>query len=519
MTSTLRSFVCGSFVDGDAATTDLLNPATEEVVAQFRSGGFDTAKAYAYAREVGGAKLRAMGFRERAAMLKKLADLCYAKRDELIELGMLNAGNTRGDAKFDVDGAASVLATYAELGATLPEKGNVIHDGEAISLGTSSRLLGQHVRIPIEGVALLINAYNFPAWNFIEKAAASWLSGVPVVCKPATATACMAARLVERMIESGILPEGALSFVLGQPPGLVELLDERDALSFTGSTATGTFLRSIQSIRAKSVRLNIEADSVNAAILGGDVENGSETFDLFVNDLFRDLTQKAGQKCTAIRRAFVPESLIDAVKDGLASRLADLKIGDPAVDGVRMGPLASKAAHATARDGLVRMREMLGVAASGSTERLTKPGFEKKGFFETPTVFETSVAKMPSVVNEVEVFGPASTLIAYDDVDAMLSAVRKGGGSLVASVYSDDRAFLKKTVLAVSTWHGRVYVGTKKTAGGSIGPGTALPQLKHGGPGRAGGGEELGGLRALDHTMHRVAIQGYGPMVEAILAP
>ena len=180
MTSTLRSFVCGSFVDGDAATTDLLNPATEEVVAQFRSGGFDTAKAYAYAREVGGAKLRAMGFRERAAMLKKLADLCYAKRDELIELGMLNAGNTRGDAKFDVDGAASVLATYAELGATLPEKGNVIHDGEAISLGTSSRLLGQHVRIPIEGVALLINAYNFPAWNFIEKAAASWLSGVPV---------------------------------------------------------------------------------------------------------------------------------------------------------------------------------------------------------------------------------------------------------------------------------------------------------------------------------------------------
>ncbi len=518
--ASLRSFVANEFVAGSGAPTPLLNPATEEVVAEVRSGGVDVVRAYAFARETGAKNLRALPFRERAARLKKLADLMHGKRDELLDLGVLNAGNTRSDAKFDVDGAASVLAAYAELGATLPESGSWLKDGDAIAIGASSRLVGQHVWVPIEGVALLINAFNFPAWGFIEKAAAAWLSGVPVVCKPATATSFMTARLVERIVESGILPEGALTLLLGQPVGMLEALDERDAIGFTGSAATGAHLRQMQNVRAKSIRLNVEADSLNSAILGADVEPGSETFDLFVNDVYRDLTQKTGQKCTAIRRAFVPASFSEAVKDALVSRLMDLddsKIGDPSLDGVRMGPLAGKGALAAAKEALGKLRAGGKVAHEGSPRLVCKPGFEGKGFFMAPTLFEAELSTLPNAVNEIEVFGPVSTLIAYDDAIAMRSCVKAGGGSLVAAVYSDDRAFLRDCVHAFAASHGRVVMGTKKTAGGSIGPGTALPQLKHGGPGRAGGGEELGGLRAMHFTMHRVAVQGYGPFVDAIV--
>lgn len=515
MSEALQSYLSGEFVTGSGPRTPLLNPATEEVVAEVASEGLDIARAYEYARSVGARNLRALSFAERAARLKKVADLIHGKRDELLELGIVNAGNTRSDAKFDVDGAAAVLAHYAELGATLPQSGAWM-DGEPAAFGASARVIGRHVRVPIDGVALLINAFNFPAWGFIEKAAAAWLAGVPVVTKPATATAWMTARLVALIVESGILPEGALSLVLGQPKGLIELLDERDALAFTGSAATGAMLRAAENVRVRSVRLNVEADSLNSAILGPDVETGSETFDLFVNDVFRDLTQKSGQKCTAIRRAFVPESLEESVIDALSSRLADVKIGDPSLD-VRMGPLAGKGALAAATEALAKLKAGTKVAFAGKAEFQRKPGFEGKGFFAAPTLFRASVSSLPAVVNQIECFGPASTVISWDDTVAMRECVKAGGGSLVAAVYSDDRAFLKETVLDLAASHGRIVIGCKKTAGGSIGPGTAMPQVKHGGPGRAGGGEELGGPRALEFYTQRVAIQGYGPFVDAIL--
>lgn len=516
MPELLKSYLAGAFVSGSGTRAALLNPATEEVVAEVASDGLDVAAGYAFAREIGAKNLRALSFHERAARLKKLADLIYSKRDELLELGIVNAGNTRSDAKFDVDGAASVLAHYAEIGATMPATGAWL-DGEPAAFGASSRVIGRHVRVPIDGVALLVNAFNFPAWGFIEKAAAAWLAGVPVVTKPATATAWMTARLVALIAESGILPEGALSLVLGQPKGLIEELDERDALAFTGSAQTGAALRAMENVRAKSVRLNIEADSLNSAILGPDVEAGNETFELYINDLFRDLTQKSGQKCTAIRRAFVPESLVESVLDALTSRLSDVKIGDPSLD-VRMGPLAGKGAFASANEALAKLKAGAKVAHAGKAEFQKKPGFEAKGFFFAPTIFSASVSALPSVVNEIECFGPVSTIIAWDDAAAMRRCVKAGGGSLVAAVYSDDRAFLKETVLDLAASHGRIVLGNKKTAGGAIGPGTAMPQVKHGGPGRAGGGEELGGLRALEFYTQRVAIQGYGPYVDAILS-
>jgi 3,4-dehydroadipyl-CoA semialdehyde dehydrogenase len=516
MTETLHHLLSGEFVAGSGTSTKLLNPATEEVVAEVKSGGVDVAAAYDFARRQGGAGLRALSFRARAAKLKQLADLVHGKRDELLDLGVVNAGNTRSDAKFDVDGAAAVLAAYAELGATLPESGIALKDGEAAALGASSRLVGQHVFVPLDGVALLIDAYNFPAWGFIEKAAAAWLAGVPVVVKPATATCWMTERLVRRIEESGILPKGACSLVLGQPAGLLDALDERDAIAFTGSAATAARLREGKNVRERSIRLNVEADSLNSAIVAPDVEPGSETFELLVNDLFRDLTQKAGQKCTALRRAFVPASLADAVADALESRLVDVKIGDPSLD-VRVGPLASAQALAAARDGIARLKGAAKSAITGNDERIVKSGFEGKGFFQSPLLLRADLAALDPVFHEVEVFGPCATLISWDDEGAMLDAVRRGGGSLVAAVYSDDRAFLKRAVLGVAASHGRIYIGSKKTAGSGVGPGTALPLLKHGGPGRAGGGEELGGLRALAFYQQRVALQGYGPLVDAIL--
>ncbi|MBL8766759.1 MAG: aldehyde dehydrogenase family protein, partial [Planctomycetes bacterium] len=292
----LKSYLCGEWKAGTGKAATLSNPATGEALAQASSGGLDLKAALAFAREVGGPALRQLTFAQRGELLTKLATLMHKNRDALIELGVKNAGNTRGDAKFDVDGAAAVLAYYGEFAKTLPAKGHWIPDGGKLNLGISERFSGQHVWVPIDGVAVHVNAYNFPAWGLMEKAACSWLAGVPVLSKPATSTALMAHRLAELVIDSGLLPRGAFSFLAGPAGDLMQHVDERDAVAFTGSSGTGAWMRSLEHVRAKSVRLNVEADSLNAAILGPDAEAGSETFELFVGDVFRDMTQKAGQK-------------------------------------------------------------------------------------------------------------------------------------------------------------------------------------------------------------------------------
>ncbi len=509
---TLRSFLSGEWVAGTGKPAVLVNPATEEAVAETSSEGLDLKAALAYARDVGGPALRDLSFAERGERLQSLADLIHEHRDELIECGLVNAGNTRGDAKFDVDGASATLHAYAELAKTLPA-GPWLPDGEPVEIG-SKRLAGRHVFVPLEGVGVHINAFNFPAWGMMEKAACAWLAGLPVLTKPATATALMAHRLAELVAESEILPVGTFSCLTGPAADLLDHVDERDVVAFTGSNDTGAWIRQIEHVRSKSVRLNVEADSLNAALLGPDVEPGSETFDLFVGDVYRDMTQKAGQKCTAIRRVFVPEGRLDAIREALVERLEGTVIGDPAVDGVRMGPIASASALKAVRSGLEKLEQDAKVAWRGEESFKTRDGFEGKGFFQAPVLLETATDADAPHVHSVEVFGPSTTLLPYSAPTAAYAAVKRGGGGLVCSIHTDDRTFLQEAVRSVASAHGRLYLGSKKMAGGAPGPGTALAPLQHGGPGRAGGGSELGGLRGVVHNMQRVALQGYGPLLD-----
>lgn len=511
----LASFVGGRFTPGEPSDT-LVNPATEEEVAQAGSRGVDFRLALDYARAKGGPSLRAMTFAERGRVVKGVADVIQAERETLIELAVVNGGNTRSDAKFDVDGAIYTLATYAEIGAALGEARFVI-DGEGIQLGRSPRFHGQHVFVPRAGVAVHINAFNFPAWGFAEKAAAALLAGMPVVSKPATSSALVAHRIVEALVETNVLPEGALSLIVGSVGDLLQHLTGQDVVAFTGSGETGARIRSLPSVIQSSVRVNVEADSLNAAVLGPDVELGSETYDLFLKDVLRDMTQKAGQKCTAIRRILVPEGAAARVKEDLVERLSAVTVGNPARDDVRMGPLATRAQLEDVRSGISRLASD-GRLAFGGPEPVDALGVEKgKGFFVRPVLVEVDAGAAAPTVHSVEVFGPVATLVPYSGAPGDASEiVSRGSGGLVSSVYSDDVAWTSAAVFGLAPYHGRLYLGNPKIEL-APGPGTVLPHLVHGGPGRAGGGEELGGTRALAFYSQRVALEGSRPVIEKIL--
>jgi len=496
----LRSYLAGRWVAGAAAHQTLLNPATEEPLAKCASEGLDLAGALDHARRSGGPALRALSFAERGALLKAMADSLQAQRDELLELGIANGGNTRSDAKFDVDGAIATLLAYAEIGASLGARKFLV-DGEGLQLGRSARFHGQHIAVARAGVAVHINAFNFPAWGFAEKAAVALLAGMPVLTKPATSSAMVAFRAVERMMQQKILPNGALSLLIGTPRGLVPLLGGQDVLAFTGSGATGAELRAARNVIEQSVRVNVEADSLNAAILGPEVEARSDMYELFLKDVVRDMTQKAGQKCTAIRRVFVPQAAAASVMDDLVELLGAVKVGNPAEEDVRMGPLASAEQRADVLRGIAE----LGGRRVFGAERKTG-----KGFFVDPALIEGP----GDLVHQREVFGPVASLLAYDGDPA--SIVVRGNGGLVASIYAEDPQFIDQTVLAIAPWHGRIFLGHPKIEL-SPGPGTVLPQLVHGGPGRAGGGEELGGPRGLALYMQRVALEGARPVIQKLV--
>ena len=336
----LRSFVAGRWIEGSGTAQTLLNPATEEPLARAGSEGVDLPAALEHARSVGGPALRALSFAERGVLLKAVADSMQAQRDELIALGIANGGNTRSDAKFDVDGAIGTLLAYSEIGVGLGSR-KVIIEGEGIQLGRSARFHGQHIAVPRHGVAVHINAFNFPAWGFAEKAAVALLAGMPVLSKPATSSAMVAFRITERLIEKRVLPDGALSFLAGSPRELVSLLGAQDVLAFTGSGETGARIRAAQNVIDHSIRINIEADSLNAAVLGPDVAARSDMYELFLKDVVRDMTQKAGQKCTAIRRILVSQEILPSVREDLKELLSTITVGNPADEDVRMGPLAT----------------------------------------------------------------------------------------------------------------------------------------------------------------------------------
>ncbi len=500
----LGSYVSGRWTAGSGASQTLLNPATEEALASASSEGVGLAAALEYARNTGGPALRALSFAARGAMLKGIADALQDARDELLALGIANGGNTRSDAKFDLDGAIATLLAYAELGTALGA-GRFLADGEGLQLGRSPRFHGQHVAVPRHGVAVHINAFNFPAWGLAEKAAAALLAGMPVLSKPATATALVAHRAMQVIVAAKVLPEGALSLLVGAPRNLPALLGAQDVLAFTGSGETGERIRALPNVIRHSVRVNVEADSLNAAVLGPDVAARSDMYELFLKDVVRDVTQKAGQKCTAIRRIIVPLNCISSVKNDLVEMLGGMKIGDPAEEDVRMGPLTSAAQREDVRKGISNL-------LLESTQVLGKDQKSfAKGFFVSPSLFE--FAGEGKFVHEHEVFGPIASLLPYAENPAAI--VARGNGGLVCSLYSEDTAWLEQTAMAAAPWHGRIFLGHPKIEL-SPGPGTVLPQLVHGGPGRAGGGEELGGRRALAFYLQRVALEGSRPVIAAL---
>jgi oxepin-CoA hydrolase/3-oxo-5,6-dehydrosuberyl-CoA semialdehyde dehydrogenase len=512
----LKSYLCGEWMEGEGDGEELLNPATEEVLARASADGLDRNRALVFARSQGGPALRALTFKHRGELIQKTAALLQRHRDELIGLAMANGGNTRSDAKFDVDGAIGTLQAFAETGLALGDQ-RLRLDGEAIQLGRAPRLVGQHILTTRHGVAVHVNAFNFPAWGLAEKAAVALLAGMPVLTKPATSSALVAHRLFELLADAQIWPKGALSLLLGRAGDLVDHLEGQDCLAFTGGASTAALLRNTPGVVARGTRINVEADSLNAAVLGPDVETDSETYDFFLKDVLRDLTQKAGQKCTAIRRILVPEALGERVRDDLADRLGAVVVGNPAVEGVRMGPLATSSQKTAVLEGLSLL------ARDGRLVH-SRPGLkpegasEGKGFFVSPTLLEVEPGADAPSVHSHEVFGPAATIVPYDGSAAQAAElISRGAGGLVSSIYSEDVPFVSAAALALAPFHGRLFLGSARIAELSPGPGTVLPQLVHGGPGRAGNGEELGGERGLAFYMQRTALEGSRPVIERIL--
>jgi len=503
----LQSYLAGQWQAGAGDGTPLIDPSSEEPLATATARGLSRAAALAHAREVGGQALRALSFAQRGAALKALSAAIHKQREELIELGVANAGNTRGDAKFDIDGATGTLAAYAALATELPDR-PFLPDGPGLQLGRTPRFWGQHVLVPRHGVAVHVNAFNFPAWGMAEKMACALLAGLPVLEKPGTPTALMAERIAHLIVESGALPAGAFSFLCGEAGDLLDHLGPQDVLAFTGSSATAHTVRGHAAFVKRGARLNVEADSLNAVVAGPDVQAGSPVFDLLVRDTAREMTQKAGQKCTATRRVLVPAALAEPLGEALAAELAGIRVGDPREDGVRMGPLTNGAQLESVQDGIRRLAAAARVACGGP-DRL-----RSKGCFVAPTLLLARDGAAPGFHAE-EVFGPVASVLPYDGTAqqaARLVALAEGG--LVASVYSDDRDFALAAALALAPWSGRLYLASERMAEHGTGAGTVLPQMVHGGPGRAGGGEELGGLRGLSFYMQRTAVQGFKPVVE-----
>lgn len=512
----LSNLVYGQAVEGRGEGVALVDPVTGAELARVSSDGVDLGRALAFARDEGGRGLQARSYAERAAMLAAIAELLGAKRADYFDISRRNSGSTEADAAFDVDGAIFTLKSFARLGKGLGGA-RCLREGERAALARTDAFQGQHFLLPLKGVAVFINAFNFPAWGLWEKAAPALLAGVPVLVKPATPTAWLTQRMVSDVVEAGILPAGALSVVCGAARDLLDHVDENDVVSFTGSADTAARIRTHPRVVARSVRVNVEADSVNAAILGPDAVPGSPEFELAVHEVVREMTIKAGQKCTAIRRVLVPAGSARALADAVAARLAGCPVGDPRDPAVRVGPLVSRAQRAAALDGLAALREECEVVFGDD------PGFVPLGAdpavsaFVQPTLLYCDRGLAAERVHDVEVFGPVATVMPYADTADAIAMARCGRGSLVASVYSADPAFVTTLVPAIADLHGRVLVVDATVGAQHTGHGNVMPTCLHGGPGRAGGGEELGGLRALALYHRRCVVQG-GPAVLDTLA-
>ena len=508
----LSSYIGGRWHTPDGGTP-VYDAVTGDLVAEVSSDGVDFGAALDYGRSVGGPALRDLTFHERAALAKSVGQMLREHREELYQLSY-RTGATLFDSKFDIDGGIAVLLGYASKAKRELPNDRVLVEGPPEQLGKGGRFLGQHLLTPLHGVAVQVNAFNFPVWGPLEKLAPALIAGVPSLVKPASQTGYLTARLVELIIESGLLPEGALQLVSGSAGDLLDHLTEQDLLSFTGSASTAQRLRSHPNVVARSVRFNAEADSLNMSVLGPDAGPGTPAFDRYVKQLVTEMTVKAGQKCTAIRRAFVPGQHIGAVTEAVRERLATVVVGNPADKSVRMGALASLDQREEVRRSLKAL-EAAGHIAFGDPEHVEVTGADaSRGAFISPVLV---VADDPrrAEVHEVEAFGPVATLIGYRDTADVVALAGLGKGSLAGSVVTDDPEFARDVVLGTAHWHGRVLVLDDDAAPESTGHGSPLPVLVHGGPGRAGGGEEMGGMRGVRHHMQRTAVQASPRMLQA----
>lgn len=512
----LQSYLGGKWQAGAERGAPLVNPCDGATLAWASSKGLDLRSALDYSRNVGGPQLRKLTYAQRAELLGKIADLLAGRRDEWYEIARKNSGNTKSDAAIDVDGSIGTIKYFAKIGTKLGDA-HMLRDGAPMRLARDQNFQGLHVGIPLDGVAVHINAFNFPAWGLWEKAAVSLLAGVPVLAKPATSTAWLAQEMVSASIEAGILPPGSLSILCGSASDLLDHLRLGDAVAFTGSAETGAGIRQHPRIQQQGVRVNIEADSLNAALLGPDAAPGSPAFDFFVREVVREMTTKTGQKCTAIRRVLVPAEHAAAATDAIAAALRNLVVGNPTNPRVTMGPVVNMAQRKSVEEGIRKLSEQAQMAYRAESFTPVDANAEQ-GAFVPPTLLKLNNGMDGGIIHELEVFGPVATVVPYRDKQDAFTLARRGGGSLAASVFSSDTAFLAEAATALGTTHGRVLLVDPSIGDSHTGHGIVLPSLMHGGPGRAGGGEELGGLHGLWFYHQRVATQGSAATLSALAA-
>ena len=511
----IRSFIAGQWRAGSGPPVMLRDAATGEIVAEVSAQGIDGREMLEHARSVGGPNLRRLTFHERAARLKALARMLTEHKQELYSLSFAT-GATRADSWIDIDGGIGTLFTYASKGQRELPDGHVYVDGGAELLSKRGTFLGQHICVSREGAAVHINAFNFPVWGMLEKLAPALLAGLPAIVKPATATCFLTERVFARIVESGILPDGAVQLLCGGASDLLDHLLCQDVVSFTGSGTTAQKLQRHPRILEQSVRFIVETDSLNSSILGPDAAPGTPELDLYVREVLREMTAKAGQKCTAIRKAIVPAEHLPAVCEALRSAIDGVLVGDPRLEAVGMGPLASLAQRREVLRQLRKLKQEARVVAGAGAKRALEGADADRGAFVPLTLLSCRDAGAARAVHTVEAFGPVCTVVPYRDVDEAIALARRGGGSLVGSIFTGDESVAARLVLGLAPFHGRVLVVDRHCAAESTGHGSPLPHLVHGGPGRAGGGEELGGIRGVMHYMQRTAVQGSPDVISAV---
>ena len=503
----LESYLSGRWVRGDGVETRLVDPVKGDELATVSAKGVDLKVALAFAREQGQGGLRNMSYAERGKLVGAVADVLAANRARYEDIAIANSGNTKTDAAIDIDGGIGTLKYYARLGAGLGDA-RMLLDEKPVRLAKAENYQAIHLMMPRRGVAIHINAFNFPSWGLWEKAAVSLLAGVPVVAKPASSTALLAHAMVKDVIAAKVLPDGALNLLCGGAGDLLDALGSDDVVAFTGSADTARRVRGHANVVNKSVPVNIEADSINAALLAPGSSPGGAAFDAFVREVVREMTVKAGQKCTAIRRIFVAAAEADAVAEALAAKLKATKVGDPRAADTRMGPVVTRGQQAAAFEGIRRLASEASIVCGGADAPALDGIDSGRSAFVAPTLLQLRTAGAGNAVHEVEVFGPAATVVPYRDEQEAAELVARGGGSLVASVYGEDQAFLARMVGAIGPSHGRLLMVDPSIASAHTGHGIVMPQCNHGGPGRAGAGEELGGLYGLRFYHQRLAVQG-----------